>query len=290
MTKIAAGGEIMTDVSAVNMAYALPIILGSGVVSAIVAGAFMLIGKRMDHKAEIEKKKQDSANKKDFDQEAFLEDLMDFVKKLHSGLSVFLNDRIKYLCLRYIGEKSITGEELEDLLELYRSYQEDLDGNGTVETFIAQAKVLPIVVSKISKTTANTEYHVEKDKDTKTDKKPVILAVDDSEFWLAQIKKALGDSKYTIYTTTDPTDVRAMLWQASPQLIILDNLMNDLTGLELVEVIKERREFKNTPIIMLTADDTGETLSKISELGINEMLSKPFKASDLRAAVSHYLN
>jgi len=278
----------MTDVSAVNMAYALPIILGSGVVSAVVAGLFMVIGKRMDHKAEAEKRKDAKVGKKEFEYEEFAEKITKLVEKMHIALTAILQDRIKYLCLRYIGEGEITGEELKDLLELHELYQTVLDGNGLLDTLIEQVKLLKIVKSKVSRHYLPAETP-KPDRRTKPDEKPIILIVDDAKTWTTLIEQALGNRKYSIYTTNDPKEVKILLRQISPQLFILDYMMDDLTGLELIPIIRAFPEHRTTPIIMLSGDDTSDTLSKAHELGVAEFLPKNFKPSELREAVGHYI-
>jgi len=273
----------------VNLAYALPLILSSSAIASAVAGIFVLLGKKADSKARAKERQEAKEDQKDIDLVENVKNLITLVGKLHKGLSAFLFDRIKYLCLRYISEKCITGEELKDLLELFRVYEKDLDGNGTLGTFVAQAKALPIVPIKAHRNN-DAEYFVDKEKQQEPAERPTILAVDDSHVWLTKIKQALGSAKYDIYTTTNPAEVQAMLRQISPQLIILDCHMDNMSGFDVIKVIREQKAFHNTPIIMLTGDNTDETWKAAVSMDVSEFLTKPFKPAQLREAVSHYLS
>ena len=274
----------------VNLAYALPLILSSSAIASAVAGIFVLLGKRADRKAREQERQEDKADKQDVELAQKVKDLIKLVEKLHRGQSAFLYDRIKYLCLRYIGEKCITGEELEDLLDLHVVYQNDLDGNGTLDTFIAQVKSLQIVKQKSSRYKTDAEYQPQEKPKIATDpEKPIILVVDDAATWTYVIKKALGNVKYTIFEINDPLEVKPLLRQITPQLFILDCHMPDLSGLELIPIIRAYPGHEKTPIIMITGDDTTETLKSASELDVSEFISKKFKPSELREAVEHYL-
>ena len=120
--------------------------------------------------------------------------------------------------------------------------------------------------------------------------KPLILVVDDSTTWTYVVEKALGTVHFNIQKSHDPKEVKALLQQITPQLIILDCLMPEITGLDLIPIIREFPEHKNTPIIMLTGDETPETLNSAADLGVSEFLLKKRASSELRDIVDHHLN
>ena len=61
-----------------------------------------------------------------------------------AGPRALLYDRIKFLSKHYIADGEIDAESLEDLIEMHRIYQEELGGNGYLDTLICQVKHLHI--------------------------------------------------------------------------------------------------------------------------------------------------
>lgn len=57
---------------------------------------------------------------------------------------MMLYDRIKFLGKKYIATGEIEADALEDLIEMHRIYHDELDGNGYLDTLMAQVKQLHI--------------------------------------------------------------------------------------------------------------------------------------------------
>lgn len=64
-------------------------------------------------------------------------------KHIKNALRILMYDRIKHLGKCYIEKKSVTADELEDLVAMHKCYHDDLDGNGFLDTLMAQVKALP---------------------------------------------------------------------------------------------------------------------------------------------------
>jgi DNA-binding response OmpR family regulator len=67
----------------------------------------------------------------------------------------------------------------------------------------------------------------------------------------------------------------------APDLILLDNIMPEMSGIELVRILKSSDEYNDIPIIMFTAVDDLETSEECLKLGVNEYITKPFMFSKL---------
>ena len=102
------------------------VILGSGVVAALVTGLIQIVLWVLNRRA----KKQDGES--------------DFEKHIKNAMCVILYDRIKYLAKHHIGVGYITVEDLEDLTKMHNSYKDDLGGNGFLDGLMAQVKALPL--------------------------------------------------------------------------------------------------------------------------------------------------
>lgn len=61
-----------------------------------------------------------------------------------SGVRMILYERIKYLGRHYIEKGAVEPDELEDLIEMHKTYHDDLDGNGFLDKLMDDVKKLPI--------------------------------------------------------------------------------------------------------------------------------------------------
>jgi CheY-like chemotaxis protein len=73
------------------------------------------------------------------------------------------------------------------------------------------------------------------------------------------------------------------------QLIIADIMMPEMDGLEFLDKIKERPEWKNIPIIMCSSLSDMETVKKAADAGCRHYIIKPFKKEHLLAKVRETL-
>lgn len=97
-------------------------VIAGGVGAGLVGGIFSLILFRMNRKAAKEDKKD----------------------CFSAGVRVLLYDRIKHLARSYMAKGSVTGEELEDIIEMHKVYHTDLKGNGFLDNVMNQVHQLPI--------------------------------------------------------------------------------------------------------------------------------------------------
>ncbi|PLX67075.1 MAG: response regulator [Denitrovibrio sp.] len=69
--------------------------------------------------------------------------------------------------------------------------------------------------------------------------------------------------------------------EVNPDVIVLDVMMPEKTGLEACAELKATEQCKNTPIILLTAMAESEDLKKGEEAGADAYLTKPFSPKEL---------
>ena len=115
-----------------------------------------------------------------------------------------------------------------------------------------------------------------------------ILAVDDAPVVLKTISSLLGD-EYKIYGMTDPKKVEGFLKQITPDLFLLDYKMPEISGFDLVPIIRSFNEHKNTPIIFLTSMGTVDYVSAAFALGAADFIVKPFQGNILREKVAKHI-
>ena len=116
------------------------------------------------------------------------------------------------------------------------------------------------------------EYHL--NPETQRTTKPIVLAIDDSPSILETLTHILKDL-YTVYTISQPTFLKEVLKRVTPDLFLLDYQMPHLTGFDLIPIIRDNPDHKDTPIVFLTSEGTVDNLTVAFHLGADGFLVKP---------------
>lgn len=114
--------------------------------------------------------------------------------------------------------------------------------------------------------------------------KPRIMVVDDENSILLSLSHHLLAKGYEVVTAGGGNQALADLPRLRPDLLILDLMMPDKNGLQVIREVRERLRL-DTPIIVLSA--RGEELQKVEALdqGADDYLTKPFGMDELMARV-----
>ena len=115
-----------------------------------------------------------------------------------------------------------------------------------------------------------------------------ILAVDDSPSMLKTIISTLKD-QYKVFTLSNPAQVERFLQQVTPELFLLDYKMPEISGFELVPIIRSFEEHKETPIIFLTSLGTKDNISAAAMLGACDFVVKPFDSYTLQDKIAKHI-
>jgi len=115
-----------------------------------------------------------------------------------------------------------------------------------------------------------------------------VLAIDDAPLMLQTISSVLSND-YKVYRMTNPTMLEKFLSQITPELFLLDYKMPVISGFELVPIIRNFPEHKNTPIIFLTSMGTADYFSAALALGACDYIVKPFQPNILREKVAKHI-
>lgn len=111
---------------------------------------------------------------------------------------------------------------------------------------------------------------------------PLVLAVDDEPGILRLIKLELSGQGFRVLTAENGKDGVRMAEEHRPDIALLDILMPEMTGME---VMRELRERTNIPVILLTAKGSDADKVRGLELGADDYLAKPFSPEELSARV-----
>ena len=113
-----------------------------------------------------------------------------------------------------------------------------------------------------------------------------ILVIDDDVELTNLVEEFLVEKKYKIQSFNNPLDGLKYLKENKIELIILDIMLPEMDGFQ---VLRKIRETLSTPVIMLTA--RGEVTDRIVglELGADDYLPKPFEPRELLARIQSIL-
>ncbi len=127
------------------------------------------------------------------------------------------------------------------------------------------------------------------DKDEETNDSAQILVVDDNSDLRGYVSQILRQAGYQVMTARNGKQGFQIASRKQPQLIVTDLMMPEVSGLDLIELIRAEERLKGTPIILLTAK--ADELSRIegTEQGADSYLSKPFNDRELLAEVRNLL-
>ncbi len=110
---------------------------------------------------------------------------------------------------------------------------------------------------------------------------PLILAVDDEAGILRLIRLELSEQGFRVVVASDGDEAIRTFEQQRPDVVVLDIMLPDMSGLEVMRRLRER---SNTPIILLTARDHDEDKVRGLELGADDYVVKPFNPQELPPA------
>ncbi len=116
-----------------------------------------------------------------------------------------------------------------------------------------------------------------------------ILVVDDSMSNLLLLKDILSGFEYGVIIENDGDNVISVLKNNKIDLILLDIMMPKTDGFQVCKTIKQQPEFKEIPIIFLTAKVDETSLLQGFELGGVDYIKKPFLISELMARVQTHI-
>ena len=111
-----------------------------------------------------------------------------------------------------------------------------------------------------------------------------LLIVDDNEDNRYTLARRLNREGFTNLTTANNGREALDLLLSKPfDLVLLDVMMPDLNGIEVLEQLKSSPGLRNIPVIMISALGEIESVVRCIELGAEDYLPKPFNPTILRA-------
>lgn len=142
------------------------------------------------------------------------------------------------------------------------------------------------VSDNVQQTVANKLHNVADDINKEDKALKTILVAEDIDSNFILVESILG-SCYHLLHAKDGIEAVNLYKEASPDLILMDIKMPNLTGLEATIIIREQGS--KVPIIALTAFAFDDDRKIALETGCDDFLAKPFKAEELKSIINKWL-
>ncbi len=116
-----------------------------------------------------------------------------------------------------------------------------------------------------------------------------ILIVDDDPIFLKAIAILLEPWGIKVHTSQTPSDFWQLLPTIAPDLVILDVEMPDIDGIELCQILRNDPNYRELPVLFLTAKQDAKTIQQIFEIGGDDYIAKPVVGAELIARINNRL-
>lgn len=117
-----------------------------------------------------------------------------------------------------------------------------------------------------------------------------IMMVDDEPTTMELVQAFLEDSGYRKFVLVeDPLRAMAAMEEERPDILLLDLVMPDKTGFEILTEVRLHADFQHLPVVVLTSSTDTETKLRALDLGATDFLAKPVDPSELILRVRNTL-
>ncbi len=118
---------------------------------------------------------------------------------------------------------------------------------------------------------------------------PRVLVVDDDEALRLMLGTMLGDAGYEVRGVDAAAAMREALAEWKPDLLLLDILLPDANGVDLLQELKASEDWRELPVLMISARTPDEMTELALGLGAADVIKKPFRPRELVARVQAQL-
>lgn len=116
-----------------------------------------------------------------------------------------------------------------------------------------------------------------------------IVVVDDEAGIREAVTKVLSREGYAVLEASDGTAAVSLALRERPALIILDVLMEPMSGWETCRIMRQVKEIANIPVLILTGKHDVRDKITAMQVGATDFLPKPFRNEDLKLRVERLM-
>ncbi|GDX15149.1 hypothetical protein LBMAG03_12480 [Actinomycetes bacterium] len=111
--------------------------------------------------------------------------------------------------------------------------------------------------------------------------RPTVLVADDNADICDLLQVGLSKLAVDVQIANNGREAYEKILAHKPSLVLLDLVMPELTGLEVLAKLRETAEFSSLPVIMITARTQDDDIERGFKLGATDYVIKPFNLKDL---------
>ncbi|MFT5524503.1 MAG: putative two-component system response regulator [Pirellulaceae bacterium] len=117
-----------------------------------------------------------------------------------------------------------------------------------------------------------------------------IMIIDDVPVNVKVLKAHLQTAGYeSLRTLSDSTEAIAAIYREQPDLVLLDLMMPEVSGLDILEALRSDDKMRHLPIVILTGTESSELRVRALNLGATDFLTKPVDLEELLPRVRNTL-
>ena len=120
-------------------------------------------------------------------------------------------------------------------------------------------------------------------------KKSKILIADDAELNRDMLSIILGDGYDFVYACNGLEAVEILGSEENVDLVLLDVNMPEMDGFEVLKIMNEQHWIEEFPVIMISAEDSTEFVTRAYQLGVTDYISRPFRSIVVQRRVENTL-
>ena len=148
---------------------------------------------------------------------------------------------------------------------------------------------MPIVKTRIWRCLKNAKTESKLNTTSSPFENSKILLIDDQELNRDILAHRLKKSGYQISSFTNGQEALEALKHERFDLVLLDIMMPDISGIDVLKKIRKLDANNDTPVIMITALDDTEIINECMEVGADDYILKPFNTTLLKLRISSCL-
>jgi DNA-binding response OmpR family regulator len=118
--------------------------------------------------------------------------------------------------------------------------------------------------------------------------RPVVLLIDDEKAYAEVIRDALESYGLHAVVAHNAMEALTLFQQVTPDLVLLDVMMPEVDGLQLLSWLREHSEQAELPIHIVSARSQPEEQTAAIKAGATGFLAKPFTMEELQGLMDHY--
>lgn len=112
-----------------------------------------------------------------------------------------------------------------------------------------------------------------------------VLVIEDEELMAKSIKRSVLRAGYEVEVAANGIEAGIMLERFRPDLITLDLQMPGMSGFDVLEALRANESYRGIKVLVVSAA-TKVKMLEVMDLGVDEVLEKPFKSEDLVSRLS----